>query len=177
MFRMYKAAAVLSVLMKVCTIPCHVRGHINILLVLQSCRDSLRVLPSSSSETIPTSSDGTYDGNMKVQEDVDVIEECFIAINKEVDIGIKQEEMPEDITFPDIKAELDDVSCVCVYMSVIRLLLLVSRNVSCFYGSIFCQLKHLPFWDCKRFAVLLWAVGVVVGYMEGSVPDWFVLCF
>ena len=94
-------------------------GHINVMLVLQSCTDPLRVLPSSSSETFATSSDGTYDvGNMKVEEDVDVIEESFMAINKEEDIGIKQEEVPEDITFPDIKAEPDEVSYVCLCLSL-----------------------------------------------------------
>ena len=51
---------------------------------------------------------------MKVEEDVDVIEEIFIARNKELDIGIKQGEMPEDITFPDIKQEKDKVSYMCV---------------------------------------------------------------
>ena len=90
-------------------------GHINVMLVLQSCTDSLQVMADSSTETIPTSFDGTYDvGNMKVEEDVDVIEDIFTAINKEADIGIKQEEIPEDITFPDIKSEPDEVSYVCV---------------------------------------------------------------
>ena len=110
-FRLY---TVLSIFMKVCTIPCHDRGHIYI-VVLQSRTDSLGILPTSSSETFATSPDGTYDvGNMKVEEDVDVIEENFIAINKEVDIGIKQEDIPEDITFPDIKSEPDEVSYVCI---------------------------------------------------------------
>ena len=82
---------------------------------MQSCTDSLRILPCSSTETFPTSSDGTYDvGNINVEEDVDVIEEIFTAVNKEADIGIKQEEMPEDITFPDIKQEKDKVSYMCV---------------------------------------------------------------
>ena len=31
-----------------------------------------------------------------------------------MDIGIKDEEIPEDITFPDIKSEPDEVSYVCV---------------------------------------------------------------
>jgi len=84
---------------------------------LQSCTESLRILPCSSTETFPTSSDGTYDvGNINVEEDVDVIEEIFTAVNKEADIGIKQEEIPENITFPDIKAEPDEVSYVCVYV-------------------------------------------------------------
>jgi hypothetical protein len=86
-------------------------GHINVMLVLQSCTDSLRVFFFFSSETFPTSPDGTYDvSNIKVEVDVDVIEESFVAINKEADIGIKQEEIPEDITFPDIKAEPEEVS-------------------------------------------------------------------
>jgi hypothetical protein len=89
------------------------------MLVLQNCTYSLRILPGSFSETIPTSSDGTYDvGNIKVEEDVDAIEEVFIAINKEVDIGIKQEEIPEAKTFPDLKSEPEEVSCVCVCVSL-----------------------------------------------------------
>ena len=115
MFRTYKAAAVMSVLMKVYSIASHDRGHINVMLVLQSCTDCLRVLPSLSSETFPTACDDTYDvGNIEVEKDVNVIEECFIAINKEADIGIKQEEIPEDITFPDINSEPDEVSYVCI---------------------------------------------------------------
>jgi hypothetical protein len=114
-FRMHKAATVLSALMKVYTIPCYYRGHINICLVLQSCTDSLHILPGSSVESHATSSDGVCNfSNMEVEEDVDVIEEVFIAVNEEADIGIKQEEIPEDINFPDIKSEPDEVSYVCV---------------------------------------------------------------
>jgi hypothetical protein len=39
----YKAAAVLLALMKMCIIPCHDRGHINVMLVLQSSTDSLHI--------------------------------------------------------------------------------------------------------------------------------------
>ena len=86
-------------------------GQICVVVVLQSCTDSLRFLPTSSTETFPTPSDGTYDvGNIDVKEDVDVIGE----INTAVDTGIKQEEIPEDKTFPDIKSEPDDVSYVYV---------------------------------------------------------------
>jgi len=84
-------------------------GHINVMLVLQSCTDSLQVLPGSSSETLLTSSDG-----IEAEEDVIVIEESFIAISEEEDIGIKQEEIPEDITFSGIKSEPDEVSYVCI---------------------------------------------------------------
>jgi hypothetical protein len=87
-------------------------------------------MSSSSNETFQTSCDGTCDvSNIEVEEDIAVIEEIFTAINKEVQIGIKQEEIPEDITFPDIKSEPDEVSYVC--MSVIRHILPVSSNVSC----------------------------------------------
>ena len=68
-----------------------------------------------SSDTFPVSSDGTCDvSNTAVQQDVVVVEEHFIAVSKEVPTGIKQEEIPEDISFPDIKAEPDEVSYVCV---------------------------------------------------------------
>ena len=91
--------------------------HINVMLVLQSCTDSLHILPSSSSETFPTSCVGTYDvGNIKVEEDVAVIQEIFTAINEESDIGIIQEEIRGDMTLPDIKSERDEVSYVFIYL-------------------------------------------------------------
>ena len=108
-----KAPAVLSVLMKVCTIPCHDGGHINIMLVLQNSSDPLHILPGSSSETNATSDVVFNFSNIKVEQDVDVIEEIFIAINEEVNRGIKQE-IPGDITFPDINSEPDEVSYVCI---------------------------------------------------------------
>ena len=115
MWGTFKAAAVLSVLMKVYSIPCNGSSHINVMFVLQSCTDPLHILPGLSSETFPSSSDGTYDvSNTEVEEDVVVIEESFIAINKEKDIGMKQEEIPQDKTFPDIKPEPDEVSYVCI---------------------------------------------------------------
>jgi hypothetical protein len=80
------------------------------MLVLQSCSDSLHILPSSSTET-----DGVCNfSNIEVEEDIDVIEEDFKAIHEEVDIGVKQEEIPGDITFPDVKSEPDEVSYVCI---------------------------------------------------------------
>jgi len=89
-------------------------GHINVMLVLQSCTDSLHILPGSSSETFPAPSDGTCDvSNTAVQQDTVVAEEGFIAVNEEALMGIKQEELPEDISFPDIKAEPEKV-CVCL---------------------------------------------------------------
>jgi hypothetical protein len=124
---MYKAATALSTLMKVYTIPCHDRGHINVMFVLQSCTDTLHILPSPSSETFPSSSDGACNlNNTEVEEDGDVIEEVFIAINKEADKGIKQEEIPEDITFPDIKPEPDEVRFYETHFTTIQ-----KYNFSC----------------------------------------------
>jgi hypothetical protein len=101
-------------------IPCHNTGHINVMLVLQSCTDPLQVLPGLSSETFPTTSDGTCDvSNTALQQDVVVVEEHFIAVNKEAPTGIKQEKIPEDMSFPDIKAEPDEVSYVCVCLLLV----------------------------------------------------------
>ena len=89
-------------------------GHINVMLVLQTGTDPLQILPGSSNEIFPTPSDGTCDvSNTAVQQDVVVVEECSIAVNEEMDIGIKQEQIPDNISFPDILAELDEVSYVC----------------------------------------------------------------
>ena len=80
------------------------------MLVLQSCTDPLYILSGSSSETFPTSSDGTYDvRNIEVEEDVVVRDDGFIAINEEAAVPVKQE-------IPDIKPEPDEVSCVCIYL-------------------------------------------------------------
>ena len=111
---MSKAAAVLSVLMKVYTIPCPDRGYLYVVLVLQSCSDSLHILPGASSEPNATSGVVCNFSNIEVEQDVDVIEELFISINEEGDRGIKQEEIPGDITFPDIKSEPDEVSYVYI---------------------------------------------------------------
>jgi len=100
--------------MKVYTIPCHDTGHINVMVVLQSCTDSLRVLPGLFSEMCPTSPDGTNGSSIEVEENAVVREEVFIAINEEVAVRIKQEEIPGDINFPDIKSEPDEVSYVCI---------------------------------------------------------------
>ena len=111
----FKAAAILSVLMKVYTIPCHDRGHINVILILQSCTDSLHFLPGTSSEMFPTSSDGTNNvSSIGVEENVVVREEGFIAINVEAAVQIRQEKIPEDVNFPGIKSEPDEVSYVCI---------------------------------------------------------------
>jgi hypothetical protein len=74
-------------------------------------------MAGSSAGTFPTPSDCTYGvGNMEVEEDIDVIQESFIAITKEEDASIKQEEVPGDIHISCINSEPDEVSygCVCV---------------------------------------------------------------
>ena len=109
--------------MKVYTIPCHDRGHINVMSVLQSCTDPLRILPSLSSDTYATSSYSVcHIGNMKVDGDfemqgeegegeVNVKREKGIASEEEDCIIIKDEEgiyseEEEDI---DVKEEEDVV--------------------------------------------------------------------
>jgi hypothetical protein len=85
------------------------------MLVLQSCTDSVQDLPGSSDERFPASSDGVCNfSNRKVEGDIVVMEQDFIAVNEEVALCIKQEEIPEDTTSPDIKTELDQVSYVCL---------------------------------------------------------------
>jgi len=60
------------------------------MVVLQSCTDSLHVLPGSSCETFPTSSDGTYVSNVKIEEDIDIKEEEDVKAEK--GIGNEEEE-------------------------------------------------------------------------------------
>jgi len=62
------------------------------MLVLQSHTDSVQVLPVSSCETFPSSSDGTYDiGNIKFEEDIDIKEEEE-RVNVKAEKGICSEE-------------------------------------------------------------------------------------
>jgi hypothetical protein len=147
----FRAATLLSVLMIVYTIPCHNTGHVNVLSVLQSCTDPLQLPPGSSSETFPTSSDGACDvRNTAVLQDIVVVEERFIAVHEDVPTDLKQEEIPEDIAFPDIKTEPYEVSYVCVCVCLIRHILAVSGNVSCFYdANISHQLIQQHGWERK----------------------------
>jgi hypothetical protein len=120
-------------------------------LVLQSCSDSLHILPGSSSDTYATSGGVCNFTNTEIDHDIDVIEEIFISINEDVNRGIKQEEIPGDITFPDIKSEPEKVSYVC--MSVIGHILPLSRNLGFFFFFIIPgQLKQLRFCEEIYFA-------------------------
>jgi len=90
-----ETAAVPSAVVKVYTVPYHNTGHINVMLVLQSCTDSLQVLPGSPSKTSPTPSDGTCDvSNVKVEGDLDMQgeEEVNVKTEEEECIDIKQED-------------------------------------------------------------------------------------
>jgi hypothetical protein len=59
------------------------------MLVLQSCTESLQILPGSSSEPFPTSSDCTYDfGSMNVEEEIEMKEEEEVNVKTEKVIGI-----------------------------------------------------------------------------------------
>jgi hypothetical protein len=125
----YNEAAVMLVLMKLYNIHCYDRGHINVMLVLQSCTHSVHDLPVSFSETLPASSDGACNiSNTKVEVDVGVEDVIVIEERREeAAVRIKQEEIPEDITFSDIKTEPDKVSYMCVcHLTHFS----VSRNVS-----------------------------------------------
>jgi len=135
---MYKAAAILSALMKVYTIPCHDRGHINVMLVLQSCTDSLHILPGSSGESHASSSDGVCNFSNIEVEDIDLKEEDFVAVNEEADIDIKQEEILEDITFRDTKSEPDEVSYVCVCLLLDTFYQCPAMSV-CFLKKLLCE--------------------------------------
>jgi hypothetical protein len=123
----FKAATELSLLMKV-YILCHESGHFSVMLVLQSCTDSLQVPPGSSCETLPKSSDGTYNvSNVKVEDDIDIKEmkdvkavkgfsneeeEC-IHIKDEEDMYSEEEEEEEDVdTKEDVDVNIkEEVSC------------------------------------------------------------------
>ena len=118
-------------------------GYTNVMLVLQSCTDPLHIPPSSSSETNSTPDGVCNFSNTEVDEDVDVIEVVFISINEEVDISIKQEEIPGDVTSPDKKSEPDEVSYVCYWTHFTN----VQESQYFCDVSISGQLKQLHCWE------------------------------
>ena len=83
-----------SVLIKVHTIPSHDRCYINVVFVLQSCTDSLHILPGSSSDTCATSSDcACHICNMKVEKDLDMQgEEGEVNVKTEENIHSEEED-------------------------------------------------------------------------------------
>jgi hypothetical protein len=112
----FKTATVLSVLMEVYTIPCHNTGHINVVVVLQSCTDSLKVLPG----LFPTSSDGTCDvSNVKVEEDLDMEgeEEVNVKTEDEECVDIKHEDGVYIEEEEDIVTTEDDIKEEVIYIS------------------------------------------------------------
>jgi len=84
------------------------------MFVLQSCSNSLHILPGLCSETHATSGGVCNFSSIDVKEDVDEIEVVFMSINEEVDRGLKQEEIPGDLTFPDLESEPVEMSYVCI---------------------------------------------------------------
>jgi hypothetical protein len=91
-------------------------------------------MAGSSAGTFPAHCDGTFGvGNINYEKDIDIIQESCIAVKKEEDTGIKQEEIPEDTPLSCTKSEPDEVSygCVCVCVSVIGHILPMPRNVNC----------------------------------------------
>ena len=84
--------------MKVYSIPRHDRGYINVVVFVQSCTDPLQVMAGSSSETFPTSSDGTYDvSNIKVEEEETNLQEFEVVNVKTENIIFSEEEECIDI--------------------------------------------------------------------------------
>jgi len=63
------------------------------MLVLQSCTDPLQVMAGSSSETFPTSSDGTNDvSNIRDEEDINMPEFEMVNVKTEKVIFSDEEE-------------------------------------------------------------------------------------
>jgi hypothetical protein len=101
-------------------------------------------MAGSSNGTFPTPS-GV--GNMEVEEDVFVIRECFVVLNRH---SIKQEEIPENITFPDIKSEPDEVSYVCVCL-LLETLIKMCFLCQYFWPVVPAALFGMKIFGCKFF--------------------------
>jgi len=85
------------------------RGHFNVMLVLQICTDSVQVLPGSSCETFPLSSDGTHDvGNIKFKEDIDIKEEVKVNVKADDGICSEEEECVDIKDVEDIQSEEEE---------------------------------------------------------------------
>jgi len=113
MERISKATTVLSLLMKVYTVSCHDRDYFNVILVLQSCTDSLHILPGSFSDTYATSFDCTYHvGNMNVEEDLDMqVERREVNVKTEKGIDSEEDECiaikEEEAIYSDEEKDID----------------------------------------------------------------------
>jgi len=88
------------------------RVHFNVILVLQSYTDPEQVLPGSSCETFPSSSDGTHGvGNIKFEEYVDIKEEVKVNVKAELSIGTEEEECVDIKDEERMHSEEEEVSC------------------------------------------------------------------
>jgi hypothetical protein len=87
------AATVLLVLLKVYIIPCNYRGHINVMLVLQSRTDCLQVMAGLSTDTFPAASDVTYDiGLIKIDENIEIKQEGEVNVKPEKVVSSEEEQ-------------------------------------------------------------------------------------
>jgi hypothetical protein len=82
----------------------------NVMLVLESCTHPVYILSGSSSETNATPDVCNF-SNTEFED----VKEVFISVNEQVDVGIKPEEFPGEITFPDIKSEQNELNYVCYW--------------------------------------------------------------
>jgi hypothetical protein len=87
-------------------------------MILQNYTNSENVLVGPCGETYPTSYDANQAVNIKVKEGSDV----------------EAEEDPVPITFPEIKAEPEEVSCMCT----IRQITQMCRSAGCLSGLHLC---------------------------------------
>ena len=89
------------------------RGYFNVMLVLQSCADSLQGLPGSSCETFPSSLDGTcVIDNVKLEEDIDIKEEENVNVKTEKGISSEEEEcidIKDEAGIPSEEEEEEDM--------------------------------------------------------------------
>ena len=88
--RMYKAAAVLSGLIKVCTVPFHDKSSLQCYVGFTELHRFSASTAGFIFETFPTSSDGTYNiGNMNC--DIDIKEEEVVKVKTEKVISSEEE--------------------------------------------------------------------------------------
>jgi hypothetical protein len=108
-----RAGPVPSAFMEVYSIPCHDIGQINVLLVLQGCRDSVQVPPGSHTDTLPALSYDTFDvSNVKLEEEIHIKEVEEINVKAKEDVGSGEEECMDiaDQEIIYVEEEVEDVA-------------------------------------------------------------------
>jgi hypothetical protein len=136
-------------------------------------------MAGSSTDSIPTPSDSTFDvGHMKVEENVDGIEESLIFIKNEADIDIKQEKIAEDKFFPCVKCEPDEVRYVCVWLLLDTFYRCPEMSTFFFVMSVFMvSCNSSTFWNENGWVGIFFflVVGVVLGMGVSIYTSWVVL--